>query len=32
VDELLVMRITVADADAEELALVELLAREAAAS
>ena len=32
VDELLIMRISVADADAEELALIELLAREAAAS
>jgi F420-dependent oxidoreductase-like protein len=32
VDELLIMRITVADADTEELALIELLAREAAAS
>jgi F420-dependent oxidoreductase-like protein len=30
VDELLIMRITVADAEAEELALIELLAREAA--
>ncbi|MGE3268618.1 MAG: LLM class flavin-dependent oxidoreductase [Chloroflexota bacterium] len=32
VDELLIMRITVSDADAEENALIELLAREAAAS
>jgi alkanesulfonate monooxygenase SsuD/methylene tetrahydromethanopterin reductase-like flavin-dependent oxidoreductase (luciferase family) len=32
VDELLLMRITVKDADAEEQALIELLAREAAAS
>lgn len=32
VDELLIMRITVQDADAEENALIELLAREAAAS
>jgi alkanesulfonate monooxygenase SsuD/methylene tetrahydromethanopterin reductase-like flavin-dependent oxidoreductase (luciferase family) len=31
VDELLIMRITVSDAEAEELALIELLAREAAA-
>lgn len=32
VDELLIMRITVSDGDAEELALIELLAREATAS
>lgn len=32
VDELLIMRITVDDAEAEELALIELLAREAAAA